>query len=88
MTINYNIEVPAARSKDRGKKSSPTLIAFREFMDSDNQTMGMAFDTVKEARNAYTVVMGYMRRHKQHQGKFGVRVLDKECYIWKKEENA
>lgn len=88
MTIDYNIDVPAARIKGRGKKASPTLIAFREFMDSDNQTMRMVFDTAKEAKNAYTVVRVHMHRHKQYQGKYGVRMMDKECYVWKKEEDA
>ena len=87
MNIEYNIQVPE-KTRRGGREKTHTLLAFMDFMDSDNRTMRMTFNTVKESHNAYRIIAGYLGRHVQQKGKYGIRICDKNCYVWKKEENA
>lgn len=54
MNITYNVPFPSAAQK----RMSPALDAFYKFIDSNNETMELSFDTEMEATKAANSISG------------------------------
>lgn len=78
MKIEYGVQMPIEMGK------SPVRLALEEFINSDEVTMCMTFDTYKEALTARNTAHVYLKRH-QLLSKIRASMSNRSVYIGRRE---
>lgn len=80
MNIRYGVEVPAAKYR---RMTAPTE-AICKFVESNEETMELSFDTKKEARQVQTNSYMYMKNNGLLD-RYAIAMRGTKLYVFKKE---